>query len=1149
MDTLPQTLHDLTLADNAIRSKAELQYNELKNDAFTRLLLPSTILGVIANDASDISIRTLSVVLLRKLLVDNDPCLYYIMDEVERNRLMHELLSVTSGIQSKYHTIKVKLVDTIGEFATEVVDDEWIELFNFCTTLIQSNYEYDREAGFVLLGALSRGEHYKSRMLQSESSIASLLSVLIMGLADNRNEGRIIVSTVKSITILLTSLTLESSLDKFLCLLPHIIQSLILLIDTSRSTDDDDNLTCMAYAESLIEIAEEVGTFFVSKLDDVYCAIIALIETYSLNGPLRHMLIEFLVVLCTEHPKQCRKLKDQNGVKGYYLTRLLPTCTAMMNSIKDDPTWYTHHANEDDNNENNADLDVAESAIDRMCCSLGLKLTYPIISFCLSKLLTGLTWQEHHTGLRILGNYVELTALIDDKVQLQKHRNDVIYTLSSYSSNPHPRVRASAFESLCIFFYRHGKEVNKTESEAVLNLCLHGLDVSVNFTPKVRSSIVRCIIALTDRIPQSILELNISKLLSAVIQALIIGPVVVQELCIYAIISLAESIKGDYLAAHYDAVMPVLKQLLIHARSSGLESLWGQGLECCALLGESSGKRKFYPDAVEMMNTLITMQDQLDSESESKKYILKAWVRIARCLGVEFLPYLQVVIQKILIAVSQDVRAAGNIDLNTIDERSDIDVIEDNDGTLMYVRTSAVEEQASACQLLYLLIERLQENFYPYIEQSVNAITPLLHSPHEDVRSYCLATIPEVISAMAKGCAPDRVALKALSEYLIGELISCIQQESVVELIMTGLQSLKLSLQYCCYDWTLFTNKMKAGHSMPDDDPPHPVPSNCHQMLTCNQLKAVIQCGKASLRDSIQRRAILRAEAQVYGDNDEYDKAEEDIFMKDSMELHYNIAELFEMLFKTHGATVIPVYKEELHELVIEMSNPVCIKEDKQFSFYIIGSILEFGLDDGCAGDFFHSVVPLLLDVCQQSSSDSSLRQVCAYGLGIGCKMNAKSFAPFTAAALSALSISASFGQRDEATDNSVAAIGYILESVEAQGNFEHSAPLWGHWLSFQPLMHDRDEGRKVLEQLVRLATSCHKHIVSYDRQDDRISKLIFILATVYRNDDLSSADIDSKIAHLMKALVNLPDLGFVVQNSIANLKDAMRDSIARAIN
>jgi hypothetical protein len=157
-------------------------------------------------------------------------------------------------------------------------------------------------------------------------------------------------------------------------------------------------------------------------------------------------------------------------------------------------------------------------------------------------------------------------------------------------------------------------------------------------------------------------------------------------------------------------MMPILKQLLTHARSAGLESLWGRTLECCAVVGEASGKEKFLPDAMDMMRSMEAMQQSVIGEdAEAQKYLLRAWVGIARCLGRDFVPFLPLVMNRLITAISQDLSAGtGGIDLDDMEQRSDIELVETEDGCWTAVRTSAVEEQAKACQLVTLLAEKLQ---------------------------------------------------------------------------------------------------------------------------------------------------------------------------------------------------------------------------------------------------------------------------------------------------------------------------------------------------------------------------------------------------------------------------------------------------------
>ena len=49
-------------------------------------------------------------------------------------------------------------------------------------------------------------------------------------------------------------------------------------------------------------------------------------------------------------------------------------------------------------------------------------------------------------------------------------------------------------------------------------------------------------------------------------------------------------------------------------------------------------------------------------------------------------------------------------------------------------------------------------------------------------------------------------------------------------------------------------------------------------------------------------------------------------------------------VFKTHGPSFTPVYLEHWHEMITEMGHIHCLKEDRQFSFFVISDVIEFGL-------------------------------------------------------------------------------------------------------------------------------------------------------------------------------------------------------------
>eukprot|EP00981_Chlorochromonas_danica_P012393 scaffold4877_cov171-Ochromonas_danica.AAC.8 len=103
-----------------------------------------------------------------------------------------------------------------------------------------------------------------------------------------------------------------------------------------------------------------------------------------------------------------------------------------------------------------------------------------------------------------------------------------------------------------------------------------------------------------------------------------------------------------------------------------------------SLLGEAAGMECFLQDAREIM-TILNTTKQPGKEQEDLGGI-KAYVRIARCLGADFAPYLSVTMQKISHALAQDVIVSDHDDHtgsngnNGDEEDQDVDMVESAEG-------------------------------------------------------------------------------------------------------------------------------------------------------------------------------------------------------------------------------------------------------------------------------------------------------------------------------------------------------------------------------------------------------------------------------------------------------------------------------------
>ena len=95
--------------------------------------------------------------------------------------------------------------------------------------------------------------------------------------------------------------------------------------------------------------------------------------------------MEFLVILCEICPKQCRKLKNGSGQKGYFGTKMLPLCTQFMIEVNNEASWETDITIEDV--EENSIFNTGEQAFDRFVHALGLRSTFNLVLSILKDLL------------------------------------------------------------------------------------------------------------------------------------------------------------------------------------------------------------------------------------------------------------------------------------------------------------------------------------------------------------------------------------------------------------------------------------------------------------------------------------------------------------------------------------------------------------------------------------------------------------------------------------------------------------------------------------------------------------------------------------------------------------------------------------------
>lgn len=555
----------------------------------------------------------------------------------------------------------------------------------------------------------------------------------------------------------------------------------------------------------------------------------------------------------------------------------------------------------------------------------------------------------------------------------------------------------------------------------------------------------------------------------------------------------------------------------------------------------------------------------------------------SRCMGTEFLPYVPGIMKQLFTVMSvQVVVPDDQYDIENVDDRSDLEMIETSSGWVA-VRHAAVEELATASQLLILLAEKLQENFYPYVEQSMKLLSTLINSPHDDIKSFAIVALPEMVRAAGKATAVSalqqlgesaavasadvamqegvRTAVEEMGGYCTGLLVHSIQTESSLVLIMTALQSMKQCMTFGSTNWLATTFAEATGAPVGSSIPYIP-------FLNAAQLSAIATSMNIVLQDSLQRRAVLQAEAQMekvvggdYGDED--DQVDHAQFMEESGELHYNLSDVLCAMFRTQGSAFFAPFRDVWHEGISNMCRSFCLAEDQQFAGSVICDVVEYGLDGSIARQYFEAVMPLLVDVCT-NTADPGPRRNAAYALGMMCeKYPTKFFTPASQAlqALGALRQCIARGEEDDeprgfATDNAVSAVGIILEQMDLQDGALavslglDSQLLWGQWLAYLPLRDDTDEGVRVIKQLIRLVTRRHGSLLS--QQNHMVRTVALLLEVVHNPVVLEATAVSAACAEAVCDLFGGPnqlsgDALVVLRKALSDELNATLDQIAQS--
>ena len=1027
--------------------------------------------------------RSLCAVLLRKTIMQNVskdgktnvPFISCLSAPVLAG-LKSELVACVAGETQRH--IRKKVCDAVGQLAINVMDKDlqaWPELLPFMLGATAGANVEQHEAALLIFNTLS------DLIAEKMSAYnATLLEVFHRSL--QAQQAMVVrIAALRSLASFLVALEDPAARHQFQDLVPFMLQT----IADALSRQEED--ACRDALEVFVEIAEQNTKFLKRHIEPCVSGMITIAGNTELDDSLRHLALEFLLTVAENAPTLARKMKD-------FCPNAVPVALGMMLEIEGDTPaeiaeWESQDDHEDDTDV--ANYDVGEEALDRLAIALGGKTMMPVLFEKIQAWFEAPNWKQRHAALMAISQTGE-----GCEAQMAKMLEQIVSTIVTKFGDVHPRVRWAAINTIGQMSTDFGPALQTKLHSSVLPALVGSMDDGCK---RVQAHAAAAVINFCEHCERGTLAPYLQPLLGKLMLLLRGSTRRVQEQAVTAVASVADVAEEDFIP-FYDHFMPGLKELLKLGPAKELRMLRGKAMECISLIGVAVGKERFSGDAKEVMDLLISTQSaQLDPDDPQVNFMLQACARICKCLGEHFKPYLPLVIPPLLASAQID----PELHVTDADEdgggeeeegmESVTVAIRGQGNKRITIRTSALEEKATACSMLHSYASDLREGFFPYVNDVTRILVPLVRFQYmDDVRTAAMVAIPVLVSSSilaVEAGVPNATAefVTQIVHFIFEPVVTQLETEPDVDTLACMLES--------------FSELLLHG-------------KECVQArITAAQIQKCAAVLQLLIKESLDRRG----ERETRREEDDPDEEEEEQLLGEVEReecLVQNLVECIGALFKVYHSEFIPTFDALLLPLLQAMLQPGAIEADRVAALCVFDDVIEHCSVDGGSTKYVPSLFPALMQYTQDASAE--VRQAAVYGVGVMAEHVAE--ATFTAEMQqqAAQTLLATVGhpeaQAEEnasATDNAVSAIGKLCKRSETI-----AAAALTRWLSFLPLSSDRAEAKGVHELLCTLVEASNTHLLGANHE--HLPQVICVFAQVL-NSDLIDETLNPRIANLIK--------------------------------
>ncbi|CAA7399284.1 unnamed protein product [Spirodela intermedia] len=1056
----------LMSSGNEQRSQAEALFNLCRDHH------PETLVVRLAHflhSSAHHEVRAMCAVLLRKQLTSTGDIWGRLAPSTQSDLKSVLLASVQ---REEVKSISKKLCDTVAELASILLpDNAWPEFLPFMFQSVTADSPRIQESSLLIFSQLAQ---YIGDILLPH--LSTLHSVFLTCLSSATAVPDVRIAALGASINFIQCLPSSSDRDRFQDLLPAMMLTL------TEALNSGQEATAQEALELLIELAGTEPKFLRRQLVEVVGSMLQIAEAESLEEGTRHLAVEFIITLAEAReraPGMIRRLPQ-------FVGRLFAVLIKMLLDIEDDQAWHSAETEDEDAGET-SNYSMGQECLDRLSIALGGNTIVPVASEVLPAFLSAPEWQKHHAALITLAQIAEGCS----KVMIKNLEQVVSMVLNSFQ-DPHPRVRWAAINAIGQLSTDLGPDLQNLYHLRVLPALASAMDDFQN--PRVQAHAASAVLNFTENCTPEILTPYLDGLVGKLLVLLQNGKQMVQEAALTALASVADS-SQEHFQKYYDAVMPYLKSILMTATDKPKRMLRAKSMECISLVGMAVGKEKFRDDAKQVMDVLMTLQgSQLETDDPTTSYMLQAWARLCKCLGQDFLPYMSVVMPPLLLSaqLKPDVTITSADSDDDIDESDDesIETITLGDKRIG-IKTSVLEEKATACNMLCCYADELKEGFYPWIDQVAPTLVPLLKFYfHEDVRKAAVSAMPELLRsaklAVEKGQAQgrDQTYVKQLSDYIIPALVEALHKEPETEICMSMLDALNECMQV-------------SG----------PLLSEAQVRCIVDEIKHVITASTTRKKERADRTKAEDFDAEEGELLREENEQEEEIFEQ--------VGECLGTLIKTFKSSFLPFF-DEVSIFLTPMWGKDKTAEERRIAICIFDDVAEQCRE--AALKYYDTYLPFLLEASNDDNPD--VRQAAVYGIGVCAEFGGSVFRPLVGEALSRLNAvirqpNALQSDNVMAFDNAVSALGKVCQFHRENIDGAQILPVW---LNCLPIKGDLIEAKVVHEQLCLMVERSDRDLLGPNNQN--LPKIVGVFTEVLcGGKDLATEQTTSRMVSLLRQL------------------------------